>query len=165
MGTGTHIKPDQKRTIVARMKAMPVEQKPTWKAVIAIAQSVTGIVYSRQGLDGVEEIRTALDDKLSAHLRWRDDGIVTKPPAAEEDMDPKDRKILALEAQLKALTDTVRAYDEQLITIIGNAVSGGLTVEQLEKPRAKAPRQRTDMPKQKNGRGSRAASNDTQPNL
>lgn len=152
MGTGTHIRLDQRRTICARVRAMPSAEKPTWNTIVGIAKAVTGIDYTRQGLAKNDDIREAVDDQLAAYRRFREDGILTKSKVAEEDINPKDRQIASLRKRVDVLTETIRVYDERLVTLLGNAIAGGLTVEQLEQPRHRAPRHRTDVLESRKGK-------------
>lgn len=129
--------------IAAKVAEMPVQLRPTWPQIIALAETITGQTYSRQSLSAHENIAKAYAGVSTRHQILKRGG---KPPKPKQDNDSlKDQKIAKLEAEVALQRELIDALQDLLIRFVGNATLKGITQEQLEAELPARPERRSDV--------------------
>jgi hypothetical protein len=102
----------------------------TWKSVQGLASehAGSGYVWTRQALERHPLIKSA----YTAHEATRKKLAKSGGRSVRRLSEPQ--RIARLEQENDALRKQLHRYDELFATYIGNAVSNGLTVEQLSRP-------------------------------
>lgn len=102
----------------------------TWQRIQVLASEHvgSGYVWTRQALERHPQIKSA----YAAHETRRKKLAKSGARAGRRLSEPQ--KISRLEEENESLRRQLNCYDELLATYLGNAVSNGLTLEQLSKP-------------------------------
>ncbi|MFV8511341.1 hypothetical protein ACNRBV_09550 [Ralstonia pseudosolanacearum] len=123
---------DEVTRIASLIKGQPSTAPMTWEDVVRLVDSYIGHEWSRQTLQAHGKIKSAYDEHARRHQQHRATG---KAPAT------KAPEIVVLQQKLEkermenaTLRETLREYDERLCTYLQNAISHGLTPEQLGAP-------------------------------
>jgi hypothetical protein len=135
---------EQRQKILRRIGSLPINVKPTWQDVIDIALTVTRKKYSRQGLDKVPGVRDALQLRVAQHRQYLKTGNKPAKRKLPEEIDPKDRIIGELRAELAKSQETIRLQDQRLVRLIVNASARGLDIALLDHDLDKPERRSTD---------------------
>lgn len=134
-----HLRLNQIATIAKLVRQLPLEARPTWSDVISIAKSVTSIEYTRQTLQSKNKIRDAYGEKVDEYRKFKKQGH-RAPYSADKPIS----MIAKLRSQVEALNLTLEEYDQTIVKITFNALSRGLSIDELMLEIDRLPKIHTD---------------------
>lgn len=142
--SATHRLAAREIELIAKLiREMPINLRPTWPKIIALTENATGKSFSRQALSSHEDIERAYEARVNDHRKFRAGGREPKEPIIDDD--PEQRRMRKIEEENASLRATKEAYEDLLIRIIQNAMSFGITQDQLEAPLVPREQGRSDL--------------------
>lgn len=118
------------------------EKLLTWQALVGEVKNQTGYLWSRQALQAHSDIKTAYDNKRNEYRTFRKTGKHIRERLPEHEI--LEQKYAGVKAENAELRKTLKAYDVRLITYLQNAISHGISQEQLDRPLPPPYRGQTD---------------------
>jgi hypothetical protein len=141
--TAHRLLPRDIELIAKLVREMPINLRPSWPAIIILAQAATGKAFSRQSLSSHEPIEQSYQARIDDYRRRRSTGLEPREPIVDDD--PEQRRVRNIELENASIRGKIEAYEDLLIRIIQNAMSFGITQEQLEAPLVPREQGRSDL--------------------
>ncbi|NYZ13379.1 hypothetical protein HL658_12530 [Azospirillum sp. RWY-5-1] len=142
--------PQHVALVVARIRDWPDMKRITWPDVVDLAAIGTGAAryeWGRVALARNKPIAEAYKAKRATYDEYKDTGKLPKVKAPEFEI--LERRIAALEAEIKERKEQLNNYDDRFARYIYNAQNHGISQEILEAPLLPVDRYQTDKRKKK----------------
>ena len=123
---------DEVKLLANLIKDVSTEQALTWESIVDLATRQLGYTWTRQALQAHPEIKNAYSKHGRAYSQFREAGKT--PRASAPEIVVLQQKLEKEQAENVANRETLRKYDELLVTYMQNAQKYGISPEQLGAP-------------------------------